>query len=180
MGTFSKRAHRAYYAQRGGSCRSFEPDLAGIAPDNFPGVSRAAAEKYFEDALRKTIVENHEPVLAQLQVAEITQNIAELSVKNLQDTILAAPIVTDKSTHFAVIPNSPITGMARLGVAPIILGHVANHRTVTRAGVTLSVYAQYSYDKEKRAALDLWASRIEALLEGHSAEIVPMRRQEAQ
>ena len=40
--------------------------------------------------------------------------------------------------------------MARLGVAPIVLGHVANHRTTTRAGVTLAVYSQYTYDKEKR------------------------------
>ena len=51
--------------------------------------------------------------------------------------------------------------MARLGVAPIVLGHVANHRTTTRAGVTLAVYSQYTYDKEKRLALDLWAGQLE-------------------
>jgi len=43
------------------------------------------------------------------------------------------------------------------------LGHVANHRTTTRAGVTLAVYSQYTYDKEKRAALDLWAERLQAI-----------------
>ena len=37
--------------------------------------------------------------------------------------------------------------MARLGVAPIVLGHVANHRTTTRAGVTLAVYEQYTYGR---------------------------------
>ena len=47
--------------------------------------------------------------------------------------------------------RTALTGMARLGVAPIVLGHVANHRTTTRAGVTLAVYSQYTYDKEKRA-----------------------------
>ena len=36
--------------------------------------------------------------------------------------------------------RTALTGMARLGVAPIVLGHVANHRTTTRAGVTLAVY----------------------------------------
>jgi integrase len=56
--------------------------------------------------------------------------------------------------------RTALTGMARLGVAPIVLGHVANHRTTTRAGVTLAVYSQYTYDKEKRAALDLWGSRL--------------------
>jgi integrase len=56
--------------------------------------------------------------------------------------------------------RTALTGMARLGVAPIVLGHVANHRTTTRAGVTLAVYSQYTYDKEKRAALELWAERL--------------------
>lgn len=62
--------------------------------------------------------------------------------------------------------RTALTGMARLGVAPIVLGHVANHRTTTRAGVTLAVYSQYTYDKEKRAALDLWASRLVAICGG--------------
>ena len=65
--------------------------------------------------------------------------------------------------------------MARLGVAPIVLGHVANHRTTTRAGVTLAVYSQYTYDKEKRAALDLWADRLSAIVSGSAAEVIPMR-----
>ena len=46
----------------------------------------------------------------------------------------------------------------RLGVAPIVRGHILNHRTITKAGVTLGVYDQYDYAKEKREALDLWAS----------------------
>jgi hypothetical protein len=66
--------------------------------------------------------------------------------------------------------------MARLGVAPIVLGHVANHRTTTRAGVTLSVYSQYTYDKEKRAALDLWAERLQAIVGTGAAKVVPMHR----
>ena len=66
--------------------------------------------------------------------------------------------------------------MARLGVAPIVLGHVANHRTTTRAGVTLSVYSHYEYDKEKRQALDLWADRLTAIVGGKTATIAPLRR----
>jgi integrase len=59
--------------------------------------------------------------------------------------------------------RTALTGMARLGVTPIVLGHVANHRSTTRAGVTLAVYSQYAYDKEKRQALDLWADRLAAI-----------------
>jgi integrase len=48
--------------------------------------------------------------------------------------------------------RTTLTGMARLGIAPIVLGHIANHRSTTRAGVTLSVYSHYDYAKEKRKA----------------------------
>jgi integrase len=72
--------------------------------------------------------------------------------------------------------RTALTGMARLGVAPIVLGHVANHRTTTRAGVTLAVYSQYTYDKEKREALDLWASRLIAICGGSAARVLPLRR----
>jgi integrase len=73
--------------------------------------------------------------------------------------------------------RSALTGMARLGVAPIVLGHIANHRTTTRAGVTLSVYSHYAYDSEKRQALALWANRLVAIVgDQKTASVVPMRR----
>jgi len=76
--------------------------------------------------------------------------------------------------------RTALTGMARLGVAPIVLGHVANHRTTTRAGVTLAVYSQYTYDKEKRAALDTWADRLRAIIkEEPAAAIIPLARGKA-
>jgi integrase len=73
--------------------------------------------------------------------------------------------------------RTALTEMARLGVAPIVLGYVANHRTTTRAGVTLSVYSQYTYDAEKRAALELWADRLTAIVgKEDAAKVVPMRK----
>jgi len=65
--------------------------------------------------------------------------------------------------------------MAQLGVAPIVLGHVINHRSVTKAGVTLAVYAHYNYAKEKREALELWAERLAGIV-GTGAAVIPMRR----
>jgi hypothetical protein len=64
--------------------------------------------------------------------------------------------------------------MARLGIAPIVLGHVANHRTTTRAGVTLAVYSHYEYGEEKRTALELWANRLEAIIAGAGATVVSL------
>jgi integrase len=56
--------------------------------------------------------------------------------------------------------RTALTGMAELGVPPIVLGHVANHRTTTKAGMTLSVYVHHAYEREKREALELWADRL--------------------
>jgi integrase len=67
-----------------------------------------------------------------------------------------------------------LTKLAELGVAPIIIGHIANHRTTTRAGITLGVYIQYAYEKEKREALELWADRLEGIISG-GAKVVPIR-----
>jgi hypothetical protein len=49
--------------------------------------------------------------------------------------------------------RTALTGMAKLGVAPIVLGHVANHRTTTKAGITLGVYVHHAYEREKRLKL---------------------------
>jgi hypothetical protein len=62
--------------------------------------------------------------------------------------------------------RSALTKMAELGVAPIVLGHIANHRTTTKAGITLGVYVHHAYEKEKRAALELWADRLEGIISG--------------
>ena len=62
-----------------------------------------------------------------------------------------------------------------MGIAPIVLGHVINHRSVTKAGVTLAVYSHYDYAKEKRSALDMWAERVTALIGSASATIVRLK-----
>lgn len=67
------------------------------------------------------------------------------------------------------------TGMADLGVAPHVIGHVLNHRAVTAASVTDQVYNRYSYDREKRAALDLWAAQLASIIGGAPAEVVALR-----
>jgi integrase len=74
--------------------------------------------------------------------------------------------------------RTAVTGMAKLGVSPIVLGHVINHRSVTKAGVTLGVYQQYDYDKEKREALELWAARLTVLV-GGAAKVIPMHERRA-
>ena len=49
--------------------------------------------------------------------------------------------------------RTALTKMAELGVAPIVLGHIANHRTTTRAGVTLGVYVQHHMNERNEKPL---------------------------
>jgi hypothetical protein len=53
---------------------------------------------------------------------------------------------------------------------------VLNHRTVTKAKITDRIYNRYEYDREKRDALELWETRLTAIIRGTAAEVVPLRR----
>ena len=92
----------------------------------------------------------------------------------VSDIVWRYQIVEDRWTAHD-LRRSALTKMAELGVAPIVLGHVANHRTTTKAGITLGVYVHHAYEQEKRAALELWASRLQAIITGGAAKVVRMR-----
>ena len=69
------------------------------------------------------------------------------------------------------------TNLQKLGVSPIVAGHLLNHRTTTKAGETLKVYAQYTYEKEMRETLELWADRLAGIVAGTGAKVIPMHKQ---
>jgi integrase len=101
-------------------------------------------------------------------------DITSKRVSRLADEIQGAVGIPHWTTHD--LRRSAITLMAGLGVAPIVLGHIANHRTTTKAGITLAVYSQHAYGEEKRTALDLWADRLTAIVSGQTtAKVLPLR-----
>jgi hypothetical protein len=66
--------------------------------------------------------------------------------------------------------------MAGLGIAPHVVEAVLNHKSGTIKGVA-AVYNRYSYATEKRAALDAWARRLDAILTGGAgANVVAFAR----
>jgi len=67
------------------------------------------------------------------------------------------------------------THLAKMGVSPLIIGSVVNHRQVTKRGVTLGTYVQHDYAREKREALEMWAYRLSAIVSGDAAKIIPLR-----
>jgi integrase len=72
--------------------------------------------------------------------------------------------------------RSMLSGLAQLGVSPIVAGAVANHVSVTRGTITLAVYTWHSYAAEKAAAMNLWAERLAAIIEGGAAKVFPLER----
>jgi integrase len=72
---------------------------------------------------------------------------------------------------FHDIRRSAASGMAGLGIAPHVVEAALNHKSGTIKGVA-AVYNRYSYSTEKRAALDLWARRLDAIVNGAGASNV--------
>jgi hypothetical protein len=56
--------------------------------------------------------------------------------------------------------------MAEIGVQPHIIEAALNHVSGHKAGVA-GIYNRASYEREKRAALALWADHIMAAIERH-------------
>jgi len=65
--------------------------------------------------------------------------------------------------HFRVhdLRRTAATGMAALGINPHTISHVLDHTSVTKGTVTGAVYVKYSFDREKRDALERWADHLE-------------------
>jgi integrase len=104
-----------------------------------------------------------------------------LSAKNAGKAIIRA------RGQFGIAPWSPhdlrrtaLNNMAVLGVLPHIIGHVANHRSITNATITTTHYVHHKYESEVRAALDLWAERLAAVVgDAATAQIVKLLSEDA-
>jgi integrase len=70
--------------------------------------------------------------------------------------------------------RSAATGMAELGVAPQVVEAILNHFSGHKAGVA-GVYNRALYEKEKRAALVMWAEHVMAAVQDRRATVVPIR-----
>lgn len=101
-------------------------------------------------------------------------------------TVLRAQKVHEERPHgrFGIphwtahdLRRTALTNFAALGIPPVVADAVANHVSVTKATITLAVYTQYIYEKEKREALNMWADRLVAIVTGDGAVVGPLRRE---
>ena len=78
--------------------------------------------------------------------------------------------------HFRVhdLRRTVATGMASLGVNPHTISLVLDHISASKGTITGAVYVKYSFDREKREALDRWARHLDGLVgrTGASRELV--------
>jgi integrase len=120
----------------------------------------------------------HQVPLSPLAIKLINEDGERISRSNVSNTIYVAQAKFGIAQHWTIhdLRRTALTKMAELGVAPIVLGHIANHRTTTKAGITLGVYVHHAYEREKRDALELWASRLQAIVEDGAAKVVAIRR----
>lgn len=83
-----------------------------------------------------------------------------------------------KVAHFRVhdLRRTTATRMAEMGINPHTISLILNHVSASRSNVTGKVYVQYSYDREKREALDAWGKRLETIVAGHEgSNVVALR-----
>ena len=66
------------------------------------------------------------------------------------------------------------TGMAEIGIAPHIVEACLNHISGAKAGVA-GTYNRAAYAPEKAAALTRWATHIDGLVSGRTADTVPLK-----
>jgi integrase len=99
----------------------------------------------------------------------------DVSRNLVSDIVWRYQFTTDRWTVHD-LRRTALTKMAELGVPPIVLGHIANHRTITKAGITLGVYVQHAYEREKREALELWADRLQGIVSGGAGDVVSIGR----
>ena len=63
------------------------------------------------------------------------------------------------------------TQMASMGTPSSTVGKVLNH---SEGGVT-AIYNRYSYDAEKRKALNAWGRRLESITTGKRAKVIELK-----
>ena len=72
--------------------------------------------------------------------------------------------------------RTSLTGLAQLGTAPIVIGAVANHLSVTKSSVTFISYVKHNYAEEKAHALSAWAERLTGIIDGGAAQVLPLQK----
>ncbi|MFV0298528.1 MAG: site-specific integrase [Hyphomicrobiaceae bacterium] len=78
--------------------------------------------------------------------------------------VRARPILGLDDFRIHDLQRTAATGMAQLGISPHTISLVLNHVSARKGTITSTVYVKYSYDAEKRAALNAWGAHLKKVL----------------
>jgi integrase len=93
---------------------------------------------------------------------------------NAKDDLDAASGVKDWWLHD--LRRTCATGLQRLGVRLEVTESILNHISGSHSGI-VGVYQKYTWDDEKRVALQMWADRLSGIVSGESdRKVVPFAR----
>ena len=73
------------------------------------------------------------------------------------------------------VRRSVATGMADLGILPNVIEQILNHQSGHKGGLH-GIYNRSTYAASAKAALERWASHVEALVGGKSDNVVALQR----
>jgi integrase len=96
-------------------------------------------------------------------------HVASRSVSKAMERTRAKLGIEDITMHD--LRRTAGTYMSRLGVPKDVLERILNHGGSRKGSVTDGVYNHYEYDAEKRAALELWADALNAIVGRGPVEI---------
>jgi integrase len=102
-------------------------------------------------------------------------------IKRRLDTAMLALARAERGADAAVrewrlhdLRRTCATDMAELGIPPHIIEVVLNHINGHKAGVA-GIYNRAEHSAERKAALELWAARVEALVTEPSAKVLAFK-----
>lgn len=82
-----------------------------------------------------------------------------------RDDLRDLAAIHDGAYRWHDLRRTVATRLAEMGIAEKTISRVLNH---AEHGVTATVYNQYQYDAEKRAALDAWAAKVDAIVKARA------------
>lgn len=152
-------------AARSKNGRSHTIPLAPAAVEILDGMDRVAGSARVFASFSEAHLKKH--------IDHIIQKVA------LEDALARgdSPSEVKPIPHWTLhdLRRTAATTMPRLGVDVVVVERVLNHQM---RGV-MAVYQKYSFDREKRQALELWAGFLKNLTTERESNVVPIRSVEA-
>jgi len=91
------------------------------------------------------------------------------SLKRPKEDVRDLSLVKDFTPHD--LRRTAATYMAKLKIDRTVLGKIMNHKGMSGDSKVTAIYDRFDYLDERKRALEMWASYLNKIIEGHQAKI---------